>query len=1064
MKENELNEELIDNEGAPANALMDIPDVKPEYLPFINELHALAIEGKYDEYVAKLIEKRYELFWEDRDKLGEFVLSIKNYWTTVYAVDPNTHAPSENTLAEIKAVYFAMAKARDNLIIEVSPTIDKWVDDLKNHRVKGAELIEKDSEIKAVAHDLALCQGKTGLQAADIVQLIADFNDSISNTGMMIGEELPHEYLANLATEQTNSIINEKNVSEEDFVKHRDVVNEINFGTKGYIVNYSEEIQEDNLFSARPALIETIYGITTDEEVEAFLEPSIETVGAVKSYERDVKAAVEVAKELLARLRATEAGHGQSDSYKAFRDALENFTKLGTGFVDHAHDAVSDKIINYTVSTAFEELKIAANAYEKAHSGMKNIHRSNVGYGAERLSVSRDVNSFVNARLSILDKYGVIIDTVESAIAKENEKLSLLNKHRAMQHLPKPPVVIDFNRVGPASVRAIPEEQRAAQAYMNIGNGTPVQGLFEQMAYRVEQANSTEEKVMNYFELTDYDSACSSLRNFFNREERDKYEQIKYSVQQTIKGLNTIDAIDDMCKVVGRETAKSAMDFYSGYLFTKNRVSENDPNRELKVQYLCNNTKAAQELETRMLFMGDLKNNAHDSVTVKQTIVSALKIKRTMLMTDFAKACGFKGADYDKFIADNHITPNDTVFSFYTFKKRRDMMHLRIRNNKELTDEQKTYHRDHMMELYADEINNIEVKQQDIIDAIANNATNYYISNQLRKGEEAYMKSKGKTYSNYMDMMKLKKSEKNYAPIREWISSNGEGRKLADHMLRATARGFINEFNNKCFPVQEKTYDQYMKLHTAYEVTNKDIKKTPDILAKAIAAAMLKKSGKEFSVKAIHATANAVKELSEYKKIVSDKNMMLTCLADKEAVERTSKMMLERTYGVGADNISAYVNKMNKLFSSMHPTGSQSTEYQNFKAAVQSIANLKNEYNLNNPEGRANAAEKVIQLNANLLAASTKYTSGKEAVRGTEEGQMRFNNALDSLGLLVQYSPELNDQVMQTVNKINKVRKAANTKESFVNIKEYDEKRAAKAYEDKQAREAERQAGPNRGH
>ena len=57
MKENELNEELIDNEGAPANALMDIPDVKPEYLPFINELHALAIEGKYDEYVADVMRR-----------------------------------------------------------------------------------------------------------------------------------------------------------------------------------------------------------------------------------------------------------------------------------------------------------------------------------------------------------------------------------------------------------------------------------------------------------------------------------------------------------------------------------------------------------------------------------------------------------------------------------------------------------------------------------------------------------------------------------------------------------------------------------------------------------------------------------------------------------------------------------------------------------------------------------------------------------------------------------------------------------------------------------------------
>jgi hypothetical protein len=75
---------------------------------------------------------------------------------------------------------------------------------------------------------------------------------------------------------------------------------------------------------------------------------------------------------------------------------------------------------------------------------------------------------------------------------------------------------------------------------------------------------------------------------------------------------------------------------------------------------------------------------------------------------------------------------------------------------------------------------------------------------------------------------------------------------------------------------------------------------------------------------------------------------------------------------------------------------------------------------------------------------------GKEAVRGSDEGQYRFNNALDALGTLLRFAPGTNDQVMKAVNKTNKVRKVSETSPDYVRISEYDEKRAQKAKKDRQ--------------
>ncbi len=58
------------------------------------------------------------------------------------------------------------------------------------------------------------------------------------------------------------------------------------------------------------------------------------------------------------------------------------------------------------------------------------------------------------------------------------------------------------------------------------------------------------------------------------------------------------------------------------------------------------------------------------------------------------------------------------------------------------------------------------------------------------------------------------------------------------------------------------------------------------------------------------------------------------------------------------------------------------------------------EINLNTEQGRAIAAQNIISLNANLLSASEKYMKDKKSVRGTTEGEYRFNNTIDSLAIM----------------------------------------------------------------
>ena len=275
--------------------------------------------------------------------------------------------------------------------------------------------------------------------------------------------------------------------------------------------------------------------------------------------------------------------------------------------------------------------------------------------------------------------------------------------------------------------------------------------------------------------------------------------------------------------------------------------------------------------------------------------------------------------------------------------------------------------------------------------------------------------------------------------INDWIASKGDD--LKNTVNASVMRGLAADDKARLMP--GKGYDKYILLHTGHNAYFNDPKKAPDNLSKALAADILKMSDNiKFDVNTIHKVADNIKKMPEYKNISKDPVRLMSSLSDPAAVASTCKNIIKKTYGVPQDSISEYINKMEKLYNSMKPQGSQSTEYKNFRNSIKSIVDLKSNMDLKTSKGREAASEAIVKLNAKLLQNSEVYMKGKKSVRGSNEGQHRFNNTLDALGLMCQYAPDTKNQIMVSVNRINSVRKAQPGSENYVDITNHNEKRA----------------------
>ena len=412
----------------------------------------------------------------------------------------------------------------------------------------------------------------------------------------------------------------------------------------------------------------------------------------------------------------------------------------------------------------------------------------------------------------------------------------------------------------------------------------------------------------------------------------------------------------------------------------------------------------------------EAKGNFTDSYIHSQEagekLKTSLQLNGQNTMRDFAGATGLKGAEIDNYLAQNFVADGETIDSFF--------MRIREEPNKAISPER-------FKGIWGYKLAKQFVK-------------NYY--NTCIREIAPQNKS---TFEKYYAIENYKVSEAKKNGITEWLAPGGEGRRLLNQLSTARSRGMISDLNKKYYPSTERSYDQYILRHSGYKVTHKDISKAPDILANALAASILKKNGKEFSVDAIHKAAKRVKRMSEFKEIIQNPVRLVSCLADPAAVELTRKRMLERTFKVDPENVASYVKRMKKLYKNIQPTGRMSTEYSNFKAAVEEIAKLDKKYDFETVEGRRKASKDTVKLNIDLFAACEKYMTGKEKVRGSLEGQMRFNNNLDALSLMVQFSPKMTRQVVTIVNNINKVRNLKSSDPNYVRLYDYGDKRAARA-------------------
>ena len=721
--------------------IVDVPEqvvLEPLQPLDMGELNNLLNEGDYYTLAEKLIkgnanaviysETEYaEIGQANADTVQAFLTDLVRVDTEGTEITPDRHA-------SILGLLHALSTLKVDYVEAGYKDREKWLGKLKNGEVSGVELVrDEDKIVEGIAHDFILSNSAPTIyssQAESIMQNIyfkvsADDRRDQKVKGATFGGESARDLYVKQVQDVTEQYIKEKGI-EENYADHRAEIDnrERNDYKTGFYVRFSTSPDPKNLFEKVPEHIAKLNAINSEEEIISYESEIREKIDFYKNYEREVQASIEVAKKLLRELEATEPGHTKSESYKELHFALKNFTKLGNGFYNVDKHVESNEIGVADVNVAIDELRFKAYNYIEAHTGMSNLFNSNVGYGATRLSLARDIYDFSNRTGVNVDKYGQFTGVPKEKIKGQEKLLKYANKKRKLLDAPERPIN--------------PEEVDEAEIYIT-----------------------------------------SDLK-----------------------------------------TAKS-----------------------------------------------------------------------------------------------------------------------------------------------------------------------------LARQHDTYMREN---------------------------------------------------------PVHGKSYENYIKLRTGYNAVFGDPAKTQDRLANVIAANLLKASGKEFSTSLIHSTAKSIKSMTEFKTISTDPHKVLCSMLNPEAADRTTKRLISNTYGIAPENIEKYVRRMTKLYNNMKPKGSQSTEYRAFKTAVENIKNLATNFDLTKDEGRQQACEQVVQMNANLIAAVGKYTSGKEAVRTTNEGQYRYENAMDALSILVDEAPKTKDQAMEIVNKTNKVRKVKESSKDYVDLINYGEMRAAQSLKDRQ--------------
>ena len=234
-------------------------------------------------------------------------------------------------------------------------------------------------------------------------------------------------------------------------------------------------------------------------------------------------------------------------------------------------------------------------------------------------------------------------------------------------------------------------------------------------------------------------------------------------------------------------------------------------------------------------------------------------------------------------------------------------------------------------------------------------------------------------------------------------------------------------------------YNEYLIKHTGEDVISDNMEKNADTLSRAMAASMLGKSKavSKYSESRIEDTAKRIREILKVSEM--DNNAMKIALQSPEHVEMVVKVRVKSLYV--PQNSNKLINDMKKLGDNMIPDKGRTTEYQNLVTAVKNLGRLSSD-----KENDPKLTDQTTAAGYEVLRAVENYTKGKKSIRFSDDGNDRFDNSLDALGILYKHVPGLRPQIDMMVERINIVRKSQNpAHKNHVDINKYGADRAEQA-------------------
>lgn len=492
-------------------------------------------------------------------------------------------------------------------------------------------------------------------------------------------------------------------------------------------------------------------------------------------------------------------------------------------------------------------------------------------------------------------------------------------------------------------------------------------------------------------------------------------------------------------------------------------VPKADPHLEDKAKLIATSTsESTLMLKTIQGIQSYINNAYNDSQLIQYKLLGEYNITNNMTLEQYAERLGYKGAQKIRFLQDRKETPTTTLTTHLInkikkskFAKMVELGQIKIPNadkndEKELVNSIIATPEKHFPNEYRSiQVSDEELNSKKLSDLI------YDITHKpVLDATENYAKKKNRTTKqvekNY-EVVSKALVELNRKNIEDWAGKHGfkpeggkvpKGKNLVDVLTKST--GFAMIQDNHVKTTKDVNYSNYIIKHTGYKAS-RNINNSTENLAKSIAAMQQVKSNKKFNLDEIHKIVEIVKQMPSFK-VAKTEPVLVTCaLTDLHEAEKYCNKFMDKVYGITPNKAAEYINKMETLYNSMKPTGSKSTEYTNFRKSIEDIKNLKTKYNLNTENGKNAASKALTALNLNMINASETYMKGKKSVRSGPEGQRRFNNSLDALGILCSYSADAKVQVQPIVNRINQVRDVKPGHKDFVNIDNFNETRAANA-------------------